>query len=743
MRPWPQGALRQVLATFTLYLLAALSVLALHVPDRTGAAIWPASGVALAALLLSPGRRWPALLATVAVADTLSLAAVGVPLVHLATRVLTDVAHPLVAALLLRQLGSHGARLTPLRPMMVFLLAGVGAAAVLVGLPSAVLWQPMASVGLTGVGLTDMVPRRVLAYALGVLLVTPALLSLRSVPPRRDPLELAGWVVAQVLTLLVVFVAAPRDWSPTLPYLLLPLYTWGALRMGIRRTALALVAAAVVADLSTLADLGPFAVAGADRETSRTLLQLFLLICGGTTMVASALAAELTDRQGVETALRQQAGTDALTGLPNRSELTGLLTSVLDSAGTGGTGVGVVVCDVDGLQTVNDQHGYHAGDRLLTTLADRLRDGTGPGNAVGRIDGDEFVVVVTQAGRRQLREAVEEIRRRVAEPVPLGDVVHTPSVSVGVALAETETTASGLLISGELALAEARSRGRGLVVHFDDRLRAAYDVRLRTAAELPNALADDEVRAVFQPEVELATGEVFGFEALARWQHPRRGAVPPSEFVPVAEHAGLAGRLFDVMLENALRVQRQWPQRAGRRPAVSVNVSALQLDDPRLVESVAAGLERHGVPADDLWLEVTESALARVDSLRTLWQLKELGVHLAIDDFGTGWSSMSRLSAFPWDLLKLDRSFISPLGVDPSAEHVARAVVAMAQALGLRTVAEGVETPLQLDVVTALGFDIVQGYLFCRPVEAERTHDLAAVDGSASGPAWPLPVAAD
>jgi EAL domain-containing protein (putative c-di-GMP-specific phosphodiesterase class I) len=235
---------------------------------------------------------------------------------------------------------------------------------------------------------------------------------------------------------------------------------------------------------------------------------------------------------------------------------------------------------------------------------------------------------------------------------------------------------------------------------------------------LPDALATRQFFCLHQPEIELATGTLFGFESLARWQHPDRGLITPDRFIPAVEATGNAGKLFDTVLEQSLLAQSRWATNVGFRPPIAVNLSALQLGDPYLAATVALALTRANAPADSLWLEVTETAFADASALTTLTALRDLGVNLAIDDFGTGWSSMSRLSQYPWDLLKLDRSFIAALGNDHGAEHVVKAMIDMAHALGIRTVAEGVETTTQLQYLIDLGCDIAQGFLFSRPVPA-------------------------
>jgi EAL domain-containing protein (putative c-di-GMP-specific phosphodiesterase class I) len=274
-------------------------------------------------------------------------------------------------------------------------------------------------------------------------------------------------------------------------------------------------------------------------------------------------------------------------------------------------------------------------------------------------------------------------------------------------------------------------------VIFDDGLRERALEEQQIEQDLSAALSDGQIHCVHQPEIVLATGALFGFESLARWEHPQRGLIGPDRFVAAVDATGNADRLFGRILEQTLTAQRRWATNLGFYPAVAVNLSASQLANPHLAESIALALIRADAPADKLWLELTETGLADTAALSALTALHDLGIRLALDDFGTGWSSMSRLALYPWDLLKIDRSFIAPLGINPRAEHLVRAMIAMAHSLGIRTIAEGVETPDQLSRLTDLGCDVVQGYLFSRPVTARAAVDMVDVSGHWTG--YPTP----
>jgi diguanylate cyclase (GGDEF)-like protein len=394
----------------------------------------------------------------------------------------------------------------------------------------------------------------------------------------------------------------------------------------------------------------------------------------------------------------------------------------------------LLVCDVDHLKVINDTMGHSAGDKLIITIGQCLTDSVRPDDLVARISGDEFVVVLHDVSNTTATEMCERIMINVARPVMLtAHTYTTPSVSIGIASGEAGSSGESVFNGADAALYEAKKRGRGRTVEFDDGLRERMLDELQIEQDLSTAFSDGQMNCVYQPEIVVATGALFGFESLARWNQPERGLIEPDRFMPALEPTGNAGRLFDRILEQTLTAQRRWATNLGFHPAVAVNLSASQLANPHLAESVALALIKADAPADQLWLELTETGLADTSALSSLTALHDLGIRLVLDDFGTGWSSMSRLGLYPWDLLKIDRSFIASLGVDPRAEHLVRAMITLAHSLGILTVGEGVETPDQLSRLTDLGCDIVQGFLFSRPVSARAAVDMVDVDGQWTG----------
>ncbi len=318
-----------------------------------------------------------------------------------------------------------------------------------------------------------------------------------------------------------------------------------------------------------------------------------------------------------------------------------------------------------------------------------------------------------------------------------------PSLSVGVALSGAGATAESLFQGADAALYEAKKLGRGRVVHADDGLRARVRDRADVERGLAAALTGDEIHVLHRPVLELATGKVVGFESAARWEHPVRGLLDLDQLVPTVEAAGRTGELFAAVLAQALHAQRRWDRLLGFAPAVSLRLPDAQLADPSLPETLALALTRADAHAGGLWLEVSESATLDGLVLATLATLRDLGVHLSVEGFGTGRSSVSRMAAHPWDLLRIDRVFVDRLTVDPNGPRLVDALVTMAHTLGLPTVADGVETPAQLERLAGLGCDLVGGAVLGAPVTASRAAALVGADGRWAGGPLPVSLPAD
>ena len=443
---------------------------------------------------------------------------------------------------------------------------------------------------------------------------------------------------------------------------------------------------------------------------------------------------DVTEQRNTADQLRWAATHDDLTGLPNRTELLARADSLLAGAPAGS--VALLFIDLDNFKTVNDSLGHGIGDQLLTVMARRLGESVARGALLGRFGGDEFIVVLTSASdapgqRFNPGRIAERLRDTLREAVDVEGTELFVTASIGYSVNHREgTTAAELLRDADGAMYRAKARGRDCVEAYAVGSHETTALALRTATQLRRGIERGEIVPYYQPIVELTTGHVVGFEALARWLHPERGLLGPDQFLPLAEETGLIGYVGESILRDGLAQLAQW--RARNLPFanayLSVNVGTRQVVDPSFAPLVAEVLAETGIPADSLWLEITETALLADVKASTvaLRKLRSLGLHLAVDDFGTGYSSLTYLKRFPVEAIKIDRVFVAGLGLDVEDTTIVEAVVNLGHSFGIDVIAEGLETPLQLARLRALGCDRGQGYLFGRPrpasiVESERT----------------------
>ncbi|MFZ4518617.1 MAG: putative bifunctional diguanylate cyclase/phosphodiesterase [Microthrixaceae bacterium] len=459
--------------------------------------------------------------------------------------------------------------------------------------------------------------------------------------------------------------------------------------------------------------------------------------------VVAAVRSERRARGALDSALDaavHQATHDDLTGLPNRATVIEELARRLS---TRDPSAAVLFVDVDRFKQVNDAHGHAAGDRYLAEVARRLRGAVRDGDLVGRLAGDEFIVVSDRTGPGQAERLADRLLAVMARPMDLEGRLLVPSASVGIAVWPTAgpdgdphgrpPAADSLVDDADLAMYRAKQQGRGRAARFEPSLREAARRRVEVEVELSRALAGDELEVWFQPVVRLADREVMGLEALVRWRHPVRGLLQPDEFVPVAEETGQVVAIDDHVLRRSCELVAAWnAERPGAPLSLSTNVSARSFADPTLPHRVAAALDHSGLPARDLFLEITESVMMEesIAETATMEQLVDLGVRLAVDDFGTGYSSLRYLKRFPVGVLKVDRSFTEGLGVDRENEAIVRAVVGLARSLRLATTAEGVESEEHVERLRDLGCEYGQGFLFGRPADAATTARLWRADSS-------------
>jgi diguanylate cyclase (GGDEF)-like protein/PAS domain S-box-containing protein len=456
--------------------------------------------------------------------------------------------------------------------------------------------------------------------------------------------------------------------------------------------------------------------------------------------------ADVTERHSMERALRAAAHEDSLTGLLNRSALHDALQRQIDQHGsTPGAGLAVFFLDFDRFKIVNDTLGHNAGDELLRAIAQRLRTVAGQRAAadpqrawtVARFGGDEFVIVVPCAqavpGADCPRAEARAVLNALAEPYTVrGQALHS-SASIGIALWRPGIdTAEDMLRNADTAMYEAKRAGRGLAVLFDDTMRARLTRAAIIETELRHAVERGQLQAVYQPIVDLETGAMTSVEALMRWHHPELGAVSPAEFIPVAEESGHIMVLGEWILRTACL---QWTAWQRENPALapatmSVNLSREQVTlGRRVITLVSEALAAAGMPPAALQLEITEREVMKSpEQARALLQeLSAMGVKLAMDDFGTGTSSLGCLRDYPFDTIKIDKTFVTNVCRDPHVLAVAHATVNVIENLGMVSVAEGIEDPAEVAVLQAMGCRYGQGYLFARPQPAESL--LAAMAG--------------
>ncbi|WP_445148378.1 putative bifunctional diguanylate cyclase/phosphodiesterase [Baekduia sp. Peel2402] len=440
----------------------------------------------------------------------------------------------------------------------------------------------------------------------------------------------------------------------------------------------------------------------------------------------------LTDARRVDTMLHQ-ALHDALTGLPNRALFTDRIQHALSQGRRRGTECGVIFLDLDRFKTVNDSLGHAAGDELLVAVARRIDDSLRSSDTAARLGGDEFAVLLEDlSGPEEAVLVADRIGAALSAPVVVQGREVFVKASVGISVGRAG--ASELLRQADVAMYRAKAEGKGRARVFEESMQAEVVERLELEGELLRAIERDEIDVHYQPVIALDGQTLAGFEALARWNHPTRGLVPPPMFIPLAEENGSIVTLGRQILRTACRQAARWldefPMAIGEAPRImSVNLSGRQLEDPNIVADVAAALVDTGLPASSLVLEITETVLMHDTeaTIARLTALKALGVRLAVDDFGTGYSSLRYLRRFPIDILKMAKPFVDGLDTgDDEGRALARAIVELATSLKLACIAEGIEAGAQADVLHELGCGLGQGYHFARPMDSVSMTALIA-----------------
>ncbi len=437
------------------------------------------------------------------------------------------------------------------------------------------------------------------------------------------------------------------------------------------------------------------------------------------------LSAEITEREAAEARAQSLARHDPLTGLANRRHFLEELERRLALVAANDDGFALMFVDLDRFKPINDVHGHAIGDQLLQTIATRLSGCLREDSFAARLGGDEFAVLLEDtADRERIAVAARRVLNELSAPILVNGLKLTVGASIGIAICPSDgRSAADILQRGDAAMLRAKEE-RGAFTFFDSSIDEQLKSKASLEAELRSAIPAGDIVPYFQPVVKLATGELAGFEVLARWPHKTRGMISPTEFIPVAEEAGLVDSMFWALLAQACRKALQAPGDF----ILAVNISPSQVRDQWFPEKVLRTLKETGFPPQRLEIEVTESAMiGDIQRAKTsLMSLKNQGVKIALDDFGTGYSSLSLLRALPIDKLKIDRSFVSSMTTDPESATIVGALVGLGRALGLAVTAEGVEDAATVSALTAMGCDLGQGYLFGAAIESPH-YDLNAL----------------
>jgi diguanylate cyclase (GGDEF)-like protein/PAS domain S-box-containing protein len=451
----------------------------------------------------------------------------------------------------------------------------------------------------------------------------------------------------------------------------------------------------------------------------------------GNLMFYEGTVEDITERKNYEQQIEYQATHDSLTGLPNRTLLADRLQQCISFADRYHSKVAVAFVDLDQFKMINDSMGHHIGDEMLVTMAARLAACVRDSDTVVRLGGDEFVLLINGLHKvEDVSQSMQRVLATIAQPFVINGWDYAVSCSIGVSIYPDDgSDYNTLLKSSDSAMYKAKQAGRNNFQFYTRELNAMLMERMDIEYRLRRAIENKEFQLYYQPKVDFVSGRICGAEALVRWQPPGEEMISPGSFIPVAEETGMIEEIGSWVLSEACRKARELREMLGYPVPVAVNVSPRQFRQPGLVRMVESALQRAGLDAGCLELEITESMLVHDTEkfIETLHALKALGVSLAIDDFGTGYSSMAYLKHFPIDRLKIDKAFVDDLETEPANLAILRAIVALGQSLGLKVIAEGVETQYQYDYLRSIGCDEFQGYFFSRPVTAEVLEGMVGI----------------
>ena len=436
------------------------------------------------------------------------------------------------------------------------------------------------------------------------------------------------------------------------------------------------------------------------------------------------VGSDITEMRQTQERLTHLANMDVLSGLPNRGRVRQLLGDCLRTATASSVPCAILFLDLDGFKPVNDTFGHPKGDAVLRAVAKRLVDEVGADGHVGRMGGDEFAIVITDAqSRKKVEQMADRIIVAIKEPYMIDQTEIRIGVSIGAAFGPIDgATVDDLILKADLALYQAKDAGRGVARYFSSELQSEQDDRVRLETDLRQAITAKQFHLVFQPLVSAKTQKLTGFEALIRWNHPQRGFVPPNVFIPVAEEAGLMAQIGEWVIEEACRAAATWPEPI----TVALNISPKQILQPALPNIVSEALARFKIPGNRLELEVTEGVFLgdNGQTVDVLGRLRALGVGIALDDFGTGYSSIGYLNKAIFHKLKIDGSFVREAGSRPENVAIIKSIVQLAKSFRMSVTAEGVETAEDFERMRELGCDTIQGYLFGKPLSYDRANQM-------------------
>lgn len=437
-----------------------------------------------------------------------------------------------------------------------------------------------------------------------------------------------------------------------------------------------------------------------------------------------AIFSDVTERKRAEGLIHKYSWFDSLTDLPNKALLIDRINQAITNAQNEGKSLYVIAINLNRLKHINDSYGHSTGDEILKAVAQRLVAGTREGDTVSRITGDDFVVLAPRLGQPHRAIALaERLLESVGRPIELNGNSLQISANAGIATFPSDGTSADLLLqNADAALNHARSMGIGLVMFFEPHMNASILEKITLQAELTEAVARNEFLLHFQPQANLMDGSLVGMETLIRWKHPTRGYISPALFIPAAEESGLIIQIGDWIIHETCRSIAHWRSLGHDDLLVAINLSSHQFSHPQLVNTIQSALQQYQIPASCVELEITEG-VAMEDANEVLSRLNELkntGIRIAIDDFGTGYSSLSYLRKFSVDKLKIDQSFVRDMNDSREALSIVNAIVALGHGLGLKVIAEGVESKDQLESLRSIGCDEIQGYIFSRPIPMDE-----------------------